>query len=429
GVTDANGRATATFTPGTLSGDAPITVRVTYPDGEIIQDCLQQIDHAEPYALAGLAYAAEATVGEETDIVVRLADRYGNPIDSRNTAESVIFAVSSSGGTAGFVNGGDCETRIAVAVDTAGDATGTLRIDQRAGENIIVIDSPGSIPDTFFSILGVANAAPASIASVVSPSTGSPPYVPADGTSTFSFTYTLFDRYGNPVQGQDLWVNTTIGGEDELLTTSSSGQVSITYGPKETTGRVTITATAAANASVTESREVEFTSTDPVNMLLTASPQTMPSRDVKPDSVALVRAKVMDIKGNPVENETVTFTLLSVDNGTYIQTQAPQLGGQDVGVPVTAVTDGDGYATVPLTPGAFVTRGMAGYDPTATGTCTVEAAWGNVTRTIVLTWKNYPYLSVETSVSPETVAVNGTIDTTIRLRGDGWALQPDPIDV
>ncbi|MDN7026169.1 hypothetical protein FGU65_15000, partial [Methanoculleus sp. FWC-SCC1] len=42
GVTDANGRATATFTPGTLSGDAPITVRVTYPDGEIIQDCLQQ---------------------------------------------------------------------------------------------------------------------------------------------------------------------------------------------------------------------------------------------------------------------------------------------------------------------------------------------------------------------------------------------------
>ncbi|MDN7026247.1 VWA domain-containing protein, partial [Methanoculleus sp. FWC-SCC1] len=42
---------------------------------------------------------------------------------------------------------------------------------------------------------------------------------------------------------------------------------------------------------------------------------------------------------------------------------------------------------------------------------------------------NYPYLSVETSVSPETVAVNGTIDTTIRLRGDGWALQPDPIDV
>ncbi len=434
GVTDSDGRAKATFTPGTRSGDALITVAVTYHDGEmtgVAEDVyLQQIDHAAPYSLAGLEYAEEATVGEETDITVRLADRYGNPIDNRNTAESVVFSVGSTDGTAGFVNGEECETPVTVEVDGAGDAIATLRVGQRAGDNLVVIDSPGPIADKYISIFGVANGMPAGISFIMSPSTGFPPYVPADEESKFSFTYTLFDRYGNPTQGQQLWVNTTMGGENRLLTTSSSGQVSITYGPKDTTGKVTITATAVANASVTVSQEVEFTSTDPVNMLLTASPQTMPSRDVKPDSVALVRAKVMDIKGNPVSNETVAFTLLSFDNGTYIQTGAPHLGGQGVGVPVTATTDGNGHAVVLFTPGAFATdREVAGYDPTATGTCTVEATWGNVTRTIVLTWKNYPYLSVETSVDPETVPVNGTIDTTIRLRGDGWALQPDPIDV
>ncbi|NMA87564.1 MAG: VWA domain-containing protein, partial [Methanoculleus bourgensis] len=52
-----------------------------------------------------------------------------------------------------------------------------------------------------------------------------------------------------------------------------------------------------------------------------------------------------------------------------------------------------------------------------------------VTRDINLTWKNYPYISVETEVSNETVAVNETVDVTIRLKGDGYAMYPDPIDV
>ncbi|WP_301664643.1 Ig-like domain-containing protein [Methanoculleus frigidifontis] len=428
GVTDANGRATATFTPGTLSGDAPITVRVTYPGGEIVRDYLQQIDHAAPYALAGLSYASEATVGEETDIVVRLADRYGNPVDGRNAAESVVFGVSSAGGTAGFVNGEAYETPVAVAVDAAGDATGTLRVCERAGENFIVIDSPGPIPDTYISILGVANGTPASIISVVSPSTGSPPSVPADGTSNFSFTYTLYDRYGNPTEGQQLRI-TTMGGEDAVLTTSSSGQVAITYGPKDTTGTVTITATAAANASVSVSQEVAFTSTDPVNMLLTASPQTMPSRDARPDSVALVRAKVMDIKGNPVSGEVVEFAIANIACGTSVLVEDPYFTSPSKQT-ASAQTDEDGYATVRFYPGSFITdRDNPAWNGTATGTCTVRAEWGNISRMLAVSWKNYPYLSVETFVEPETVAVNGTIDTTIRLRGDGWALQPDPIDV
>ena len=53
----------------------------------------------------------------------------------------------------------------------------------------------------------------------------------------------------------------------------------------------------------------------------------------------------------------------------------------------------------------------------------------NSTKIVPVTWKNYPYLSASTSVTPLTVEINKTIDVTIEFRGDGWALQPTPIDV
>jgi len=52
----------------------------------------------------------------------------------------------------------------------------------------------------------------------------------------------------------------------------------------------------------------------------------------------------------------------------------------------------------------------------------------SVTQNVVLTWKNYPYLSIETEVSPQTVNVTGTVNVKVSLKGDGWALRPKPID-
>ncbi|WP_286681180.1 VWA domain-containing protein, partial [Methanoculleus sp. DTU007] len=122
--------------------------------------------------------------------------------------------------------------------------------------------------------------------------------------------------------------------------------------------------------------------------------------------------------------ETVTFAIVSTNCTPYFQTMEPELAA------TSGETDGDGYAIVEFRPGAFTTdRNDPRWSDTATGTATVRATWGNISRDIVLTWKNYPYLSVETEVSPETVAVNDTVDVTIRVKGDGWALQPDPIDV
>ena len=423
-VTDGAGRATALFTPGTKSGNAAITAMI--PDGSLVASVDQPIDHAVPRVIANWWCSQDVIAGEKARVIVWLEDEYGNPVDNRNIAEKVRFAAGMiEGGTGGVFDGG--KDSVSVEVDENGCAIVEFRVDTVAGENLIFIQPPEPIEGLCIPITGVGGV-PSTITQAVVPASGS---VPADGKTMISLTYTLFDRYGNPSVGQDLWVNATMkrpGQQDKresrLLVSNSDGQVKITYGPEDSIGRATITATTAANSSVSVSQEVEFTSTEPVNMLLSASPQTMPSRDVNDGSVSHLRAKVIDERGNPVGGETVTFAIVSTNCTPYFQTMEPELAA------TSGETDGDGYAIVEFRPGAFTTdRSDPRWSDTATGTATVRATWGNISRDIVLTWKNYPYLSVETEVSPETVAVNDTVDVTIRLKGDGWALQPDPIDV
>ncbi|SDK14852.1 Ig-like domain-containing protein [Methanoculleus thermophilus] len=423
-VTDGAGRATALFTPGTKSGNAAITAMI--PDGSLVASVDQPIDHAVPRVIANWWCSQDVIAGEKARVIVWLEDEYGNPVDNRNIAEKVRFAAGMiEGGTGGVFDGG--KDSVSVEVDENGCAIVEFRVDTVAGENLIFIQPPEPIEGLCIPITGVGGV-PSTITQAVVPASGS---VPADGKTMISLTYTLFDRYGNPSVGQDLWVNATMkrpGQQDKresrLLVSNSDGQVKITYGPEDSIGRATITATTAANSSVSVSQEVEFTSTEPVNMLLSASPQTMPSRDVNDGSVSHLRAKVIDERGNPVGGERVSFEIISVNCAPYVQTREPEL------VTTWAYTDGNGSAIVDFRPGMFTTdRSEEGWSDTATGTAVVRATWENVTRDIVLAWKNYPYLSVETSVSPETVAVDNTTDVTVRLRGDGWALQPDPIDV
>lgn len=414
-TTDAEGRAKTFFKPGTKSGTAVITATVK----EASASCSLEIDHAAPYRIASLDYESEITVGSTTPITIRLEDRYKNPVDSRRTAETARFLVGSPTGSAGIHDGSAYNSDATIEVNATGYLTAPFQADLKSGTNIIYADFPGAVADRYILITGLANAAPASIDCAVTPDL----WVPADGASRFSLVYTLTDRYGNPAGGRSLTI-AALPGEDRTVTTNSNGLATITYGPRDTTGTVTITATAVDDQNVTCSTTLSFTSTDPVEMVLTAGPQSMPSLDVKPDQTAAVRAKVMDIKGNPVPGETVTFTVQNIDTTGYAAPAAPAL------LAVEAATDADGYATVSFSPGAFtLDKNHPDYSPTATGTCTVTAAWEGVTRSIPLTWKNYPYLSISTAVDPETIAVNGSVNVTVTLKGDGWALQPDPIDV
>jgi len=426
-VTDGNGVARSLFTAATQSGAATITASASYEDesghNTVSTSCEQQIDHSTPYGLAFRTYTSEVPVGSVTPIVLAMQDRYGNPIDSRRTIETVHFTVGSPGGSAGIYDPalGSYADDCVLSVDEDGNVTAVLKTSPLVGENIVYIDLPSPVADTYFTVYGIGNRIPASIECSITP-TGTPnPWLPADGISKFSILYTLKDAAGNPAGNRSLTI-TALPGEDRCVTTNSDGQIMVAYGPKDTTGTVTITATSDDDSAVTCSRTVQFTNTAPVEMLLSANPQTMPSLDANPDSVSEIRAKVMDEKGNPVSGEAVNFSIDAIDLEGNVCTNPVLLEP-------SALTDGDGYATVRFMPGSFPLPGDDDYNRTATATCSVVATWGEVARAIPLAWKNYPFLSVTTSVEPETVEVNDTVSVNITLRGDGWALQPEPIDV
>ena len=141
-VTGADGKATARFRPGTKSGTARITATVLGLDEPLNGSVEQRIDHAAPYRLAGLWYDPEVNVSETTDIVLRMEDRYGNPVDNRRVAENVTFMVGSPAGGAKFVGSGS--DKATVGVDETGNATARLRVDTVAGENIVYIQPPAS---------------------------------------------------------------------------------------------------------------------------------------------------------------------------------------------------------------------------------------------------------------------------------------------
>ncbi|MGC9434462.1 MAG: hypothetical protein ACP5C4_00025 [Methanomicrobiales archaeon] len=421
-VTDATGIAEFTFTPGTLAGAAPIMAS----SGVCSENYSIDIDHAPPDHIAGRDYTGELEVGTTTTITLSLADRYGNPVDSRNAVESVRFIAGTSGLDAGLLVNGSVRETATVPVDGDGQVEVAYRADTAPGDQLIYVDPPDPIPAEYLVLHGIATGVPYSITRSVTP-TGDPhPAVPADGESLFAITYTLRDRFGNPTGNQSLTITSSSESDDPAtLRTNSDGQVRITYGPRETAEAVLLTAVPGANQTLEVSDTLVFYNTDPVSMVLSASPQTMASRDVDGDMTAEIRAKVMDEQGNPVAGETVDFDMVYSDPHPAA-TLSPELSA------TSAVTGEDGTAVVSFAPGAFMTAADPGWNEswaTATDSCTVTADWEGRRKTMEMTWKNYPYLSVETSVAPVTLEVNETVLLTIRLTGDGWALEPDPVDV
>lgn len=430
-TTDGSGLASTIFIANKKSGDATITATFTYNDSvsenSVQKTCTQKIDHDIPYT-AVFDYTTEVIVGTETPFKVSFKDRWGNVIDTKkpDNPHTINLHIGSVQGGAAFNDGGLYVKDITKTPDVQGMVSVNVKVDTVAGENIVWMKSFDAIPDQYRSITGITEGIPFSIDQFVQPD--NPASLPADMAADhkFTFVYTLRDKYGNVAANRSVFVQTSAGGEDQTLVTNNYGQVWLNYGPRSIAGFITITATAVDNSSVTCNRQVEFYNTAPVNMLVTANPETMASLDVDPTIRADIRAKVMDVKGNPVTGETVTFSLgtPTYDDPAYVRTAEPEL------VTTTATTNNDGFAVVQFKPGGFtLDKRDPLYSSQATGHCIVTANWNGVLQTVQLTWKNYPYLSVQTSVNPSTVAVNDTVDVTIRLKGDGWALQPDPIDV
>jgi len=427
-TTDAAGQVTGTFTAGSKSGSVDITATITSDNYTVTKTFTQYIDHDTAYSVQ-FTYDNEVTVASETPFNMSFTDRWGNPVDNKNPGVShpVSLHTSSANGWAAFNSGGSYVQDVTVSPDASGNAGVTVRTDTAGGENIIWMKSFGSISDKYLSIIGITDGIPYSITQLVTPDNPAAEICDGAAVHKFTFEYTLYDKYGNLAVNQPVRLHTDWPGEtDADMVSNDFGKVMLTYGPRESAGIITITATALANTSVSCSKTVEFYSTAPVNMVLMASPESMGSFDTDATIRSEITAEVTDIKGNPVRDEVVTFSLGTpvYAQSTYVITSQPELES------TTAVTDNNGYAVVRFKPGGFTrNKSEIFYDPQATGQVTATATWTNVSQNILLTWKNYPYLSVETSANPVTIPVNGTIDLTVKLKGDGWALQPDPIDV
>lgn len=425
-ITDANGIATTIFTAKKKSGTAIITAAITSGNVTVQKTISQNIDHDSAYN-ATFYYAKEVTVGTETPFVINFRDKWGNLIDNRKTDDvhTVTLHISSISGSGAFLSAGSYVQDVTLTLDAQGNTSVIVRADTVAAENVIWQKPFAEVTEHYLSIKSVTDAVPYSMTVELTPD--NPAALPADGDDdhVFTFVYALYDKYGNVASNQTLLLHSTWPTDTDInMTSNSLGLVTFSYGPHASTGNITITATVLSNTSVTQTKYISFYSTEPVNMVLMASPESMASHDVNDALYSNITAEVTDIMGNPVANETVTFSLgTPTYDGTYTVTSLPYLGT------TTATTDDNGFATVTFVPGGF-TRNSSDplYDNQATGHCIATAAWGSVRQSIGLTWKNYPYLSVETSVSPETIAVNDTMDVTIRLKGDGWALQPNPVD-
>ena len=440
-VTDKKGVAMTTLFATRASGMANITVNAHamiltetwgYLNYSVSETLGQSIDHGTPWAIS-TSYKSQVQVRTPTRISVYIRDYYGNPVDNRNIVEKVRFDVSSKG-PSGFQSGTSYVKSITVPVNESGYADVLYLVDP-AGTNYVYVNPPSPLNLKLISIQGISQAIPFSATSIISPGGTPYPYTPVK-TGQFTIGYTFCDQYGYPTTNQPVNITTSIPGESMSFVTNKNGMVVLTYGPKDIAGIYTITARAANNLSASASPKVEFVSGEPVDALLTASPQTMASRDVKDDITSSLTMRVMDVKGNPVQGETVTFRFKSFTVDKKLnQTKAPVLENgvtstSSTGVDVPAVTDENGNAVVTFHPGAFTTDfNDKGYNTSATGSAIVEAQWSKMTRQMTLSYLNYPYLTIQSWVNPTTVRVNDTVDLTVKVTGDGWALQPKPIDV
>lgn len=441
-ATDGDGKAVTRFIPGTKSGSVVISAVWNEADGLVFDECVVGIDHAAPYRIHSFECEDEVTAGSTTEIALLMEDEYGNLIDDRRSAENVTFCVGSPDDGAHF---GEGKKEITVQVDGSGEVCVTLTTDTVAGQNIVYVGFPGAIDSRYLTIVGLANGEPANIYQRVSPkveSSGEDDYPEQPLDKQFTIVYALYDQYGNVAGDRQIKVHVhSIAGSlttgEWTVTTNSMGKAVITYGPSERAGIVDIVATAVDNTSVSCSQRVGFYSTTPTKMVLTAVPQTIASRDVKEDIVSHIKAKVIDTKGNPVRNESVSFRIVDVDvdTETYVMTSSPEISQNSLtsglnGEPLVVVTDEDGFATIDFHPGAFtLDRANPKYNNMASGDATIKATWNGKSEITTVSFRNYPYLSVNTSVEPQRVDVNGTVNVTIQLIGDGWALHSKPIDV
>jgi hypothetical protein len=466
-VTTVNGSATVQFNTRTKSGNATIFANIRYkmnetaPEQTAVVSIVQRIDHDTPYKISSYSLRSEGTVGTVDPIYVWVQDAHNNPVDNKRevseggTPESVVFSITgqpeSSQPAPALYNSGhfvpEGTSNVTRYVNDSGAVEANLMLATIPGTHNVMATAmfPTQISKKW-TIDSQADGDPCYIDCQIFPYAEPNPYLPADDSSQFTLIYSLYDKYMNGLQAKTIDITTDLG-QVFSFGTNATGQQVFSYGPSPVVAIVNLQATARDNLSVSRTDTIEFVNTTASNMVFTATPLSLPSADVPPapPRVSTLTAHVLDVEGNPVMGETVQFTIpgssIRYGGANYTAIYPPWLYNGTVTnvTTVTAISDSTGIATVYLMPCVFNsnksdTNGHPPYVPSATGYCSVIATWTAADGTLItdqqdFEFKNYPYLSAKTSLSENEIQVNGTVDVTLYLSGDGFALLPTPIDV
>ena len=430
-TTNLNGEASSNFNVRTKSGNATISVLVINGSDTNTFTIYQNIDHDSAYydftvSPPLFTYPDEGPVNKTVPFNVSIYDKWGNPVDNRNPkyVHNVSLHVSSAliPDDSYFVGYGQ---DILLPLDANGTLSVDIKLTTKSGINKVLMDTfEGKISTQIAWITAIAAGEPFSITgNIACIATGG--ICTANNYDYFIIDYVLFDEYGNPVRNRSIWVNTTPTNEQKKYTSNSLGRIALKYGPVVTAENITIDATSIDPPYVTNRTIAQFVNSAPTNMVLAVTPQNMASREVKPETVAYVRATVIDLFGNPVPNQLVSFDISAINTGGFnasVENGTPSFDGSAVVNTITATTDPDGNAIVLFYPGSFAQQTDPGFSNTASGTCIIKAQWGLVTRTTLVSWKNYPFLSVEAVAIPQNIRLNDTFDVIINVTGDGYAM-------
>lgn len=447
--TNSAGIATTQFKTKTKSGTAVITATITSSDSmgslSVPITLNQEIDHDKAVS-ASFNSPSELPAGSTHTLVVTVTDGHGNLVDNRGPipAEQHTFNLYMTDAEGrGFWDGSGYTlntTSPSLQTDALGTASVALRIANATGRNMIFMQKIGSMshnPETW--IDGVAIQDPAYMVQ----KKPDPEKVFADGISYTSLSYYVYDPLMNPLNGTLVHIVTSDG--ESMDKYSVDGLIFFEYGQKTEAQTNTITVTSSNATMLCQPdgtigycvQDVFFVNTGPVDFFLTGMPGTLTSLDQATGTKeGIVRVVVVDAKGNPVEDQVVTFTMTPYtdpayrdipDGGPYNETTPPALSTTRIGSSLTNTTAG-GSALAFFTPGAFALSGV-NYSASATGNATVTASWGGITKSIRFSWKNYPALSVKL---PDDICkdahVGDEIDLRMSVLGDGAALAPNPVD-
>lgn len=435
--TNSYGNATTTFTTKTLSGD--VIVRATLLSNGKQSSTTVHIDHDTPYQMS-VDYSNAVEVGTLDPIYVHLQDRYGNPIDNKRNIEKIHFKLvcvdpdAMLKGTWETIpyNGTDIfSVTDGLPVDRYGNVNVTLSVSTSPNVHVIQVDPLNmAISDKFISVQSTPSGVPWYIHRMVSPSSANP-YIPADGKSTGSITYTLYDRYFNPMPGKTI-IFLTNGGNSTNLVTTATGSVTTPIGPKSTPEIVTYLAKIDENQTRTASVVVDFYDNTPSNLIITANPNSIMSLDVLPESKSLISAVVTDKYGIGSPGENVHF---SVGGIWYDPSDSNVTSGLPYTAPVEIATDSDGYAISYFIPSGFTKdQNATNYYTSVTGHANIYANWTDshgtlISKTTPIQWKNSPYISVYTFISNNTLVAGQEVQISLLVKADGPALESRPIDV